>query len=247
MLGSSNSIACANIMLNAAVAEILKEFADKLEGAKDFETELHNLIKDTIKAHKRIIFGGNGYGEEWMEEAKKRGLSNYKTTADCMPHLIDKKNADMLISQGVFTKAELMSRLEIQLENYVKSVNIEALTMIDMAKKEILPAVFKYASKLIDTSAKKKEIGAGASAYETDVIGRLSALEDVIYSRANELEDAAAKLGIIDDIIEQANFVRDEIIVKMASLRVAADEAETLTDSAYWPFPCYGDLLFGVK
>ena len=247
MLGSSNSIACANIMLNAAVAEILKEFADKLEGAKDFETELHNLIKDTIKAHKRIIFGGNGYGEEWMEEAKKRGLSNYKTTADCMPHLIDKKNADMLISQGVFTKAELMSRLEIQLENYVKSVNIEALTMIDMAKKEILPAVFKYASKLIDTSAKKKEIGAGASAYETDVIGRLSALEDVIYSRANELEDAAAKLGTIDDIIEQANFVRDEIIVKMASLRVAADEAETLTDSAYWPFPCYGDLLFGVK
>ena len=247
MLGSSNSIACANIMLNAAVAEILKEFADKLEGAKDFETELHNLIKDTIKAHKRIIFGGNGYGEEWMEEAKKRGLSNYKTTADCMPHLIDKKNADMLISQGVFTKAELMSRLEIQLENYVKSVNIEALTMIDMAKKEILPAVFKYASKLIDTSAKKKEIGAGASAYETDVISRLSALEDVIYSRANELEDAAAKLGTIDDIIEQANFVRDEIIVKMASLRVAADEAETLTDSAYWPFPCYGDLLFGVK
>ncbi len=247
MLGSSNSIACSNIMLNAAVAEILKEFADKLEGAKDFETELHNLIKDTIKAHKRIIFGGNGYGEEWMEEAKKRGLSNYKTTADCMPHLIDKKNADMLISQGVFTKAELMSRLEIQLENYVKSVNIEALTMIDMAKKEILPAVFKYASKLIDTSAKKKEIGAGASAYETDVISRLSALEDVIYSRANELEDAAAKLGTIDDIIEQANFVRDEIIVKMASLRVAADEAETLTDSAYWPFPCYGDLLFGVK
>ena len=135
MLGSSNSIACANIMLNSAVAEILQEFADKLEESTDFDTDLHELIKDTIKEHRRIIFNGNGYGDEWMAEAEKRGLSNLKTTADCMPKLLDKKNADMLIKQSVFTKAELESRCDIMLENYVKAVNIEALTMADIQKK----------------------------------------------------------------------------------------------------------------
>ena len=217
MLGSSNSIACANIMLNAAVAQSLEEFADKLEGQKDFEAALHQLIKDTIKEHKRIIFGGNGYGEEWMKEAEKRGLSNYKTTADCMPHLLDEKNANMLIGQKVFTKAELESRCEIMLENYVKAVNIEAL-----------------------------ESGI-SSRDESTIIEKLSTLEDIIYDRSEELEKATAEFVTIDDVTKQSEFIRDSILPKMAALRVVADEAETVTDSKYWPFPTYGDLLFGVR
>ncbi|MGN1092127.1 MAG: glutamine synthetase type III, partial [Monoglobaceae bacterium] len=248
MLGSSNSIACANIMLNSAVAEILKDFADKLEKASDFEKDLHELIKSTIKEHKRIIFNGNGYGDEWMEEAAKRGLSNLKTTPDCMPKLLDKKNADMLVGHGVFTQAELESRCEIMLENYTKAVNIEALTMVDMAKKQIIPAVEDYVASLVTTASRKMKISADISmAYEKEVISKLSSLVDIIYDRTNILEAATNKLKDIEDITEQAYYIRDEILAKMASLRVAADEAETLTDKKYWPFPTYGDLLFGVR
>ena len=248
MLGSSNSIACANIMLNSAVAQVLQEFADKLEGTKDFEKDLHDLIKSTIKEHKRIIFGGNGYGDEWMAEAEKRGLSNYKTTADCMPHLLDKKNADMLTSQKVFTMPELVSRCEIMLENYVKAVNIEALTMIDMAKKEILPSIERYVAELVTTVSRKKKLDAPVSArYESTIIEKLSGLEDLIYDRTEELEKSAVGLKDIEDIKAQSEYIRDDVLSKMAALRVAADEAETLTDTKYWPFPTYGDLLFGVR
>lgn len=248
MLGSSNSIACANIMLNSAVAEILQEFADKLEKSTDFDTDLHELIKDTIKEHRRIIFNGNGYGDEWMAEAEKRGLSNLKTTADCMPKLLDKKNADMLIKQSVFTKAELESRCEIMLENYVKAVNIEALTMADMARKEILPAIEAYVSSLAKTALRKKELSESISSqYEKDVISKLSSMADLIYSRMGELEEATSKLKTVEDIQEQANYIRDEILPKMSAVRVVADEAETMTDSKFWPFPTYGDLLFGVR
>ena len=248
MLGSSNSIACANIMLNSAVAEILQEFADKLEKSTDFDTDLHELIKDTIKEHRRIIFNGNGYGDEWMAEAEKRGLSNLKTTADCMPKLLDKKNADMLIKQSVFTKAELESRCEIMLENYVKAVNIEALTMADMARKEILPAIEAYVSSLAKTALRKNELSESISSqYEKDVISKLSSMADLIYSRTGELEEATSKLKTVEDIQEQANYIRDEILPKMSAVRVVADEAETMTDSNFWPFPTYGDLLFGVR
>lgn len=248
MLGSSNSIACANIMLNSAVAEILQEFADKLEKSTDFDTDFHELIKDTIKEHRRIIFNGNGYGDEWMAEAEKRGLSNLKTTADCMPKLLDKKNADMLIKQSVFTKAELESRCEIMLENYVKAVNIEALTMADMARKEILPAIEAYVSSLAKTALRKKELSESISSqYEKDVISKLSSMADLIYSRTGELEEATSKLKTVEDIQEQANYIRDEILPKMSAVRVVADEAETMTDSKFWPFPTYGDLLFGVR
>ena len=246
MLGSSNSIACANIMLNAAVAESLKEFADELEGKDDFESALHELIKRTIKEHKRIIFNGNGYGDEWMEEAAKRGLSNLKTTPDCMPKLLDKKNADMLIAHKVFTQAELESRCEIMLENYVKAVNIEALTMVDMARKEILPAVEDYVSALSQAALRKQKLNV-AVGYETEIITKLSSLADLIYDRTNELEKATSKLKSVEDVEKQSYFIRDEILPKMAALRVAADEAETLTDEKYWRFPTYGDLLFGVR
>ena len=227
MLGSSNSIACANIMLNSAVAEILQEFADKLEKSTDFDTDLHELIKDTIKEHRRIIFNGNGYGDEWMAEAEKRGLSNLKTTADCMPKLLDKKNADMLIKQSVFTKAELESRCEIMLENYVKAVNIEALTMADMARKEILPAIEAYVSSLAKTALRKKELSESISSqYEKDVISKLSSMADLIYSRTGELEEATSKLKTVEDIQEQANYIRDEILPKMSAVRVVARSEE---------------------
>ena len=226
MLGSSNSIACANIMLNGAVAETLEGFADRLEKAEDFDSELHALIKETVKAHERIIFNGNGYGDEWMAEAEKRGLSNLKTTADAMPKLLDKKNVEMLMHQKIFTKAEIESRYEIMLENYVKTVNIEALTMVDMAKKEILPAIESYVSELLKTLKNKSAVGITVSAtYEKELIEKLSSLTDIIYDRANELEKTVVKLSDITGIGEEANFVRDSLIPKMAILRVAADEA----------------------
>lgn len=249
MLGSSNSIACANIMLNAAVAESLKIYADRLEGAEDFESALHAMIKKTIKDHKRIIFNGNGYDDAWIKEAtEKRGLSNLRTTPDCMPRLLDEKNASMLISHKVFSMPELQSRCEIMLENYCKSVNIEALTMVDMAKKEILPAIEAYAADLSSAAAAKKAAVPGvACGYETKLIQRLSALVDQIDEAAETLGQKIIQLKMIAGVTEAANFIRDEILPAMAALRAPADEAETLTAAKYWPFPTYGDLLFGVN
>lgn len=249
MLGSSNSIACTNIMLNAAVAESLKIYADRLEGADDFETTLHDMIKKTIKDHKRIIFNGNGYDDSWIKEAtEKRGLLNLRTTPDAIPKILDKKNVDMLISHKIFTEAEIKSRYEITLENYCKTVNIEALTMIDMAKKEILPAIESYIKELSKTiSLKQAAVPGSASSYEKDTVKKLSVLTDEIYFAESDLESAVLKLKDIEDVGEKSRFIRDDILDKMAKLRVPCDEAETLTASKYWPFPTYGELLFGVK
>ena len=248
MLGSSNSIACCNMMLNSAVAESLKQFADILENSEDFENDVHNLIRDTIKAHKRIIFNGNGYDDAWIEEAEKRGLSNLKTTADAMPHLLDEKNVTMLTSHKVFTKAELESRMEIMLENYVKQVNIEALTMVDMTGKQILPAIESYLTKLLTNVTMKKAISPDIScAYETANIEKLSAACDEMSANAGILERLTYHLSHIDNIIEQADFVRDEILPQMDTLREYADDAEAIVDSKIWPLPTYGELLFGVR
>ena len=249
MLGSSNSIACANMMLNSAVAESLRQYADKLEGAEDLNTALHDLIQQVLRDHKRIIFNGNGYDDAWIKEAtEKRGLSNLRTTPDCMPRLLDEKNASMLISHKVFSMPELQSRCEIMLENYCKSVNIEALTMVDMAKKEILPAIEAYAADLSSAAAAKKAAVPGvACGYETKLIQRLSALVDQIDEAAETLGQKIIQLKMIAGVTEAANFIRDEILPAMAALRAPADEAETLTAAKYWPFPTYGDLLFGVN
>ncbi len=248
-LGSSNSIACANIMLNAAVAESLKIYADRLEGAEDFEKTLHEMIRKTISDHKRILFNGNGYDDAWVKEATEvRGLCNYRTTPDCMPHLLDEKNVKMLTSQGVFTEAEMKSRCDIMLENYCKQVRIEANTMIDMANKQILPAIECYADKLSRCVSAKKAIAAGlACNYESAVVSRLSVLADQIYERSNELAKAILKLEDAANIIEESAAIRDTLLPKMGELRSAADEAETLVSSECWPFPSYGDLLFGVR
>ena len=249
MLGSANSIACTNIMLNSAVAESLKIYADRLEKAEDFETALHDMIKKTIKDHKRIIFNGNGYDDKWIEEAtKERGLLNLPTTPDCMPCLLSKKNVDMLTSHKVFSEAELKSRYEIQMENYCKTVNIEGLTMVDMAKKEIIPAVSAYVTDLAEgLAAKKAALPALKCSYESKLISRLSALTDQMDEASDDLQDALVKLKAVSDVTESANNIRDVILPKMAVLRVACDEAETLTSEEYWPFPTYDKLLFGVR
>ena len=248
-LGSSNSIACANMMLNAAVAESLKIYADRLEGAEDFETALHDMIKKTIKDHKRILFNGNGYDDAWVKEATEvRGLSNYKTTPDCMPHLLDEKNVKMLTSHKVFTEAELKSRVDIMLENYSKSVLIEANTMLEMARRMILPAIECYENKLAGSvSAKKAVAPSAACSYEGDIIVKLSDLADKVYAGANSLEKAIEGANGEADIITESAFIKDTVIPAMNDIRKAADEAETYVSKECWPLPSYGDLLFSVK
>ena len=249
MLGSSNSIACANIMLNAAVAESLKIYADRLENVDDFETALHDMIKKTIKDHKRIIFNGNGYDDAWIKEAtEKRGLLNLRTTPDAMPAMIADKNVKMLTAHKIFSPAELHSRYEILLENYSKTVNIEALTMVDMARKEILPAVEGYTKSLAETLAAKKAAVAGLPCkYETATIAKLSELSDEIADATADLDGEIAKFQAIADVTEAANDIRDVILGKMDALRAVCDEAETITAKEFWPFPTYSDLLFSVK
>ena len=249
MLGSSNSIACANMMLNAAVAESLKIYADRLENAQDFETSLHEMIKKTIKDHKRILFNGNGYDDAWIKEAVEvRGLSNYPTTPDCMPHLLDEKNVKMLTSHKVFSVAELESRCEIMLENYCKTVVIEANTMVDMARKEILPAVEGYASELAGTISRKRAVSAEIPCgYETSLLRKLSVLADQMSIKTDELEAAVQDLHGCTETLRESEQIRDVVLGKMAALRAVADEAETQMPEKYWPFPTSGELLFGVR
>ena len=249
MVGSSDSIACANIMLNAAMAETLKEFADRLEGVSDFESALHDLIKETIKAHKRIIFNGNGYDDAWIKEAtEKRGLLNLRTTPDALATVLEKKNVEMLTSLKIFSEAEIRSRYEICLENYCKTVNIEGLTMVDMARKEILPAVEAYLGNLSGTVAAKTAAVPGlACKYEKDLISKLSKLADEISDAASSLDTTLIRLKAIPDVTDAAYVIRDVVLQKMAELRVVCDETESITADKYWPFPTYGDLLFGVR
>ena len=247
-LGSSNSIACCNIMLNAAVAESLRQYADELEGTADFETALHELIKRVIKEHERILFDGNGYGDEWREEAAKRGLSNLKTTADAMPHLLDEKNVEMLLRHKVFSKTEIQSRCEIMLENYVKTVNIEGLTMVDMVRKNYLPAIERYLYRLSQTTVLMRQVSPSVKCkYEVSTMERLSELTDEIMDAVIALEKNLADFKTIDDIFKSSAFVRDTLIPSMDVLRKYVDEAEMLTSQRDWPFPSYGQLLFSVN
>ncbi|MCQ2484258.1 MAG: glutamine synthetase III [Clostridia bacterium] len=249
MLGSADSIACANIMLNSAVADTLRIYADRLEGAEDFETKLHEMIRKTIKDHKRIIFNGNGYDNEWIKEAtEKRGLLNYRTTPDCIPHLVDKKNIDMLTSLGVFTERELYSRCDIQLENYCKTVIIEANTMAAMTKTEILPAIEGYVAELAKTVKVKKTVCEDIPCgYETKTIKKLSVLADSIAETTDELEDTLIAVKDTDDIQAEAFLIRDKLIPCMNALRVSVDQSESVTAKKYWPYPSYADIVFSVK
>ncbi len=249
MLGSANSIACCNIMLNAAVAESLKQYADELEKADNFEAALHGLLQKIIKDHKRIIFNGNGYDDAWIREAtEERGLLNLRTTPDALPRILERKNMDMLIAHKVMSEAEIRSRCEIMLDNYRKTVNIEAQTMVDMVRREILPAVERYTARLAaDLTAKKAAVPAVSGRYESRLIEKLSGLTDQISDAADDLTEALAVYHQIDDVTESAYMIRDTVLPKMEALRVPCDAAEACTAAEYWPFPTYSDLLFGVK
>ena len=247
-LGSSNSIACANIMLNSAVAESLKIYADRLEGSSNFEEDLHKIIKNTIKDHKKIIFNGNGYDASWVKEAtEKRGLLNYSTTPDCMPHLLDEKNVKMLTNQGVYFVNELESRCNIMLDNYCKQVRIEANTMIYMTCNMILPAIENYINKLSNTLQTKQFVVKNAKCnYEKIMIDKLSSLMDDIFVSEDELNTAIKAAELIQDIIQQSFNIRDEVLIKMKYLRRLVDEAEKYVSKEFWPMPSYGDILFSV-
>ena len=249
MLGSSNSIACANIMLNAAVAESLKIYADRLEKADNFEEKLHEMIKKTITDHKRIIFNGNGYDDAWIKEATEvRGLLNYRTTPDAIPHLMDEKNVKMLTSHGVFSEAEIKSRTEITLENYCKAVVIEANTMELIARREILPAIEEYAAFVANTANAKKSLATDLTCtYEAETVRKLSQLASDAYASLDELAKALDKVQGAKNVIEAGYLIRDELLGVMDRLRAACDEAETITSSKFWPFPTYDELLFGVR
>ncbi len=248
MLGSSASIADCNVVINTTVAESLRQFADTLESSTDFNNDLHTLIVNTIKQHKRIIFNGNGYDDAWTKEAEKRGLLNLRTTPDCLPYLLHEKNIELFTCHKVFSETELRSRFEILLENYCKIINIEALTMLDMVKKDILPAVSRYTGDLAGAAMSKKSFIACADcSYETETVERLSDLTGKVYTSTKTLEKAVDDLKSIQGAHETAKGFKDIVIPAMNELRKYVDELETITSAEYWPYPSYGDLLFGVK
>ena len=248
MLGSSASISGANVVLNTAVAESLRQYADVLEQAEDFETALHDLIRDVIRRHKRIIFNGNGYDEAWVREAERRGLLNLKSTPDCVPYYVCPKNIELFTRHRVYTETELKARYEIKLSSYCKVLHIEALTMLDMTQKDILPAVSGYARSLAEAALAKRSLSDTMDvSFETGLATKISRLTAELNGRAAALSTAVTKAEALTDSLEQARFYRDAVLEEMGSLRQVADELETLCSAEYWPYPSYGDLLFSVK
>lgn len=245
MLGSAFSIAGPNIILNTIVAEELAQFADLLEKSTDFTTDLNKLIKDTISAHKRIIFNGNNYAEEWVKEAESRGLLNLKSTVDALPYFIDDKNVELFTKHKIFTSTEIHSRYEILLENYCKVLGIEALTMVEMSKKQILPAVCEYMDVLSRTALQKKKLSEKLSfEMEETLLGKLAKLADCLYRKTDYLETQLLNSKTFDSVKEEADFYKEVIFEAMQGLRAVADELEVSVGKKYWPYPTYGDLLF---
>ena len=246
MPGSNSSIAGCNIVLNAVVADELKQFADVLETAADLPSTLHAVIKDTIRNHRRIIFNGNGYDDAWITEAEKRGLLNLRTTPDALPYFIKEENIRLFVEQGIFSEEEIRSRYEILMEEYTKTLHIEARTMADMASKEILPSITRQLHEWSETLALKKQVIADADCrYEQDMIKRASALQGAAAVSLMKLKEAIQKAETLP-LEEAAAFYRDVILHQMEELRNSCDELETITSPQYWPFPTYGKLLFGI-
>ncbi|WP_415980196.1 glutamine synthetase III [Faecalicoccus pleomorphus] len=247
MPGSSSSISGCNFVLNTVVANALREFANVLETADDFESSLHSLIKQTLKDHQQIIFNGNGYDDAWIEEAKKRGLLNLRTTPDALPYFIHEENIRLFETEKVLDREEMESRYEITMEEYTKVINIEALTMINMAKKEILPAVSRYSKELSDTCLSKCQLDAQMDVtYEKEMLTQINTLLKEAYQACSELEEKTNVLHSIQDFEKAAFFVRDTILPCMDALRKPCDVLETMTDDKVWPFPTYGKLLFVI-
>ncbi len=250
MLGSAASVANPNIVLNTAVAEALSEFSETLKDVPETEMEsaVHALLKKTLEEHKRIIFNGNGYTDEWVEEAEKRGLYNLKSTPDALPHFIAEKNVALFTKHGIFTKEELNSRYEIWLENYYKTINIESNTLAEMIQKQVIPSVFTYVEKLADTAAAKKSVVADVSvASEAALISRLSALADTMTKDLETLKaDTAKAFALTDDVLACAKAYQGAVLTDMEALRKSADEAEALIPDELLPYPTYDELLFSI-
>ena len=248
MLGSASSVSDVNTILNTAVAEELKYFAEELEKARDFESELHDLIKDTIIKHKRIIFNGNGYDNSWVEEAERRGLANLKTTPDALKHLMDTKNVLLFTGHRIFSKEELAARYDIMMENYCKVINIEALTMLDMARKDILPAMSNYCKELAETISAKKSVCQDIDcSYEQESLSNLSSLVSAMYKQVNKLDEDLIKIKSTEDVTEMGDYYKNTILSDMTAIRISSDMMETVASAEKWPYPSYGELLFGVR
>ncbi|MCL1958351.1 MAG: glutamine synthetase, partial [Spirochaetes bacterium] len=246
MLGSAFSIGGPNIVLNTIVADTLSQFADSLEKSKNFKGDLAALIKKTISEHKRIVFNGNNYAEEWVIEAQKRGLSNLKTTVDALPEFVSKKSIDLFTKHHVFTEVEIHSRYEILMEAYCKTIHIEALTMVDMVKGDIFPASVNYQNDLLELLQRKKALGYYDSSLEENLITNISKLSASLLNKLTALEKALLDTKEERNIADQAHFYRNKVFAAMVELRIDVDGLETLIAKKHWPFPTYGQILYSV-
>ena len=246
MVGSTFSIAGPNIVLNTIVAESLRQFADTLEKSKDFNKEVQALVKTTVKEHKRIVFNGNNYAEEWVTEASKRGLSNLRTTVEALPAFIAKKSVDLFTKHRVFTKGEIHSRYDILLEAYCKTLHIEALTTVDLVKGKIIPASIEYQGELAELLERKKACGDFDTALEGHLLSEIAKLSSCLLKRLTALENAISGTKDKREILAQAKYYRDSVFAAMSELRLIVDELETLTSKKVWPLPTYAEMLFSV-
>ncbi len=246
MLGSSQSVASPNVVLNTMMAEELSRFADVLEQSDNFQGDLQDLIRDTFRDHQRIIFNGNGYGAEWAEEAARRGLSNLKDTVDCMPAYIDPKNVELFTRHGIFSFKEMHARYEIHLENYCKVTSIEANTLLDMVLRHILPAVFRYSHDLTDSLCRQTQAGVPASKAQRDLIEQLNDLTDTLYTECRTLQSALDDAPQLDGGIDSARYFRDEVALHIRRAGELISHLETIAAAEYWPYPTYADILFSV-
>ena len=248
MPGSSASISGINVVLNTAVAESLAQFADALEGSKDFEADLQALIRSVLIKHKRILFNGNGYDDAWLAEAERRGLLNLRTTPEALPYYLADKNVALFTKHRVYTRTEMEARYEIHLENYSKILNIEALTMLEMARRDIMPAVSSYLRELSETAAAIHAVSVTADcSYEESIIPEMSALLGDACRKVRSLDEALMGAKTVEGSQALANYYRDKVFSAMAELRITIDQLETMTPSDKWPVPSYGDLLFSVR
>ncbi|MBQ2014567.1 MAG: glutamine synthetase type III, partial [Peptococcaceae bacterium] len=248
MLGSASSISDTNTVMNTIAADAIGYIADQLEGAEDVMAKAKEIIRDIVMKHKRIIFNGNNYSEEWVQEAERRGLLNLKNTADAIPHLVDEKNIALFTRHGIYTAEEVHSRCEILLDNYCKVLHIEALTMLEMSKKEIIPAVSTYLKDMSTAAASIKAVVPDADCFmQESIIAKAAALSGSLYKKTEALSAAVLATKEHEENIEdRAQYYKNSIFPGMQELRAVADELETMVGEEYWPFPTYGDLLFKI-
>lgn len=245
MLGSSQSISDPNVVLNTIVADVLSEFADELEQADDFTTALNRLIRRVYQENRQIIFNGNNYSDEWVNEAEKRGLLNLLTTADAIPHFESRKNISLFTRHGVFSESEITSRTEILLDHYCKVLHIEGLTMLEMARQDILPAVIRFSKEVTDTALAKKQLGIMPKTEEQLAV-RLSCLLDEFSDNIEQLDQRMLRTEHFDDVKQKAKYYKDTVCTAMETLRKTADELEMICGKNDWPYPTYSELLFAI-